>query len=477
MSPVLEADRTAGWMRVAGLALLLVLIGFAFADSSIVVLALPELLKQFQPTVSDAAWVITSYNVVLGAAALAFAVRVRTLAPRTTCIVGLTLFLGSSIACGSSGGLWELVAWRCVQGLGGGLLLLSTLPILRSLVVSPSLATRLWVAAGAAGSVTGPAAGGFLTEFLTWRFIFFAQAPFALLAILAVTCLPSTPAITLEATPLGHRVKRFQANLGLATASAALVGVLFLAVLLLIDAWNTRPLLASAIVSAYPIGAVLAHAAARGSSAPRMGLGVLLLGAGLAGMATVPGGDSGWAVASLSVAGLGTGLVVPALTGSSLGKGMSLKSAAWTVSARQLGLIAGLLILTPVLSDDVTSTAGQLQTEVTTTFLSAPVAVPTKIAIGAQVAPLAGRPFDLLPRLIELLRESPDPGARPLAKQLDSHIRTRLTGAFRPSFWIATLLAALILPTLAFAAAERTWSRRRERAAAAETAVLTDPIE
>ena len=456
------------------------MVGFAFADSSIVVLALPDLIRQFRPTVSDVAWVITSYNLVLGAVALAVAVLVRGFAPRPACILGLTLFLGSSLACGSAGGLWELVAWRCVQGLGGGLLLLSTLPILRSLVVSPAQATRLWIAAGAIGSVIGPAAGGFLTELLSWRFIFFAQAPFALLAIFAAARVPAQPTVTLTidaGIPSRDRAKRLRANLGLAIASAALVGVLFLAVLLLIDAWKMRPLAAAAIVSAYPIAAVLVQPLASGASVRRMGLGTLLLIGGLAGMAIVPAGDSGWAIASLSLAGLGTGLVVPGLTRSALGEGIELKSAVWTVPARQAGLIAGLLILTPLLSADVTSSVNRVQDEVTTNFLSAPVPLPIKIGIGTQIAPLAERPFDLLPRLVALLRESPDPDAKALGNQMDSLIRTRLTGAFRRAFWIASLLAALVLPALVLVAAARKSSKRKEYDLVAGTSTVSDAIE
>jgi predicted MFS family arabinose efflux permease len=456
------------------------MVGFAFADSSIVVLALPDLLRQFRPSVSDASWVITSYNLVLGAAVLVVAFLKRGLAPRRVCILGLTLFLSSSLACGSAGGIWELVAWRCVQGLGGGLLLLSTLPIVRSLAVTPTQATRLWVGAGAVGSVTGPAAGGFLTEFLSWRFIFFAQVPFALLAILAAKRVPaeSTTSFTLDAeTDARDRARRLQGNLGLAFASAALVGALFLGVLLLIDAWKMRPLAAAAIVSAYPIAAVLVQPAARGASGRRMGLGALLLGAGLAGMAIVPAGDSGWAIASLSLAGLGTGLALPGLTRSALGEGGGLRSAVWTVSARQAGLIAGLLILTPLLSADITSSVNQVQTQTTTSFVNASLPLPIKVAIGAQVAPLSDRPLDLLPRLVALLRESPDPDARTLGKQMDSLIRKRLTGAFRRSFWIATLLAALVLPVLALNAATRGLSTRRQRDLEAGASMLSDPSE
>jgi MFS family permease len=449
--------------------LLLVLVGFAFADSSIVVLALPELLRQFRPTVTEVGWVITSYNIALAVVALAVVLLVRRLPSRAPWILGLALFLAASIACGSANGLWLLVACRSVQGLGGGMLLLSALPVLRSVAATPAHGTRLWISAGAIGSVVGPAAGGFLTDFLSWRFIFFAQVPFVLIALLAARGMPAGSAAFARdaAGPARSRGDRLQANLGLALASAALVGTLFLAVLLLIDGWKMRPLAAAAIVSVYPIGALLVQPLARSDSVTRIALGVLLLSAGLAGMALVDPDAVGWTIGALLVAGCGTGLVVAPLARTALGGGLEASDAVWTVSARQAGLIAGLLILTPLLSDDVTSTVNRVQDQVQTTFLASPLPLPTKLGIGAQVAPLVDRPLDLLPRFVELLRESPDPDARTFGKQVDTLVRRRVTGAFRRSFWIASLLAGLILPLLLLRALRQ---RRSETLAASEPA-------
>jgi MFS family permease len=438
------------WARTPAvlLGLLLVLVAFAFADSSIMVLALPDLLRQFRPTVTEAGWVITSYNITLALVALAVLLLARRPSSRALWKLGLVLFLVASIACGSADGFWTIVAWRSVQGVGGGLLLIAALPLLRSLT-TPARGTALWAAAGAIGVVVGPAAGGFLTDFLDWRFIFFAQVPVTLLALVVAGGLPDEPGIALGGGTTSDRRERrlrLQANLGLVLASAALVGTLFLAVLLLIDGWRMRPISAAAIVCVYPIAAVIVQPLARRESPARVALGAVLLSAGLAGMALVHGKDILWAIGSLFVAGLGTGLVVSPLARAALGEELDPRNAVRTVSARQVGLIAGLLILTPMLSGDVTSTVNSVQNQVSSEFLASSLPLPMKIGIGAAVAPLANRPLDMLPKFVSLLRESPDPDARAFGTHVDKLIRSRVTGAFRRSFWVASLFALLICP-------------------------------
>jgi hypothetical protein len=238
------------------------------------------------------------------------------------------------------------------------------------------------------------------------------------------------------------------ANLGLVLVSAALVGTLFLAVLLLIDGWRMRPLSAAAIVCVYPLAAVLVQPLARSESPVRVALGALLLSAGLAGMALIHGKDFGWAIGSLFVAGVGTGLIISPLARTALGHDLDARNAVWTVSARQVGLIAGLLILTPLLSGDVTSTVNKVQSQVQSEFLASSVPLPMKIGIGAAVAPLADRPLDMLPKFVSLLRDSPSPDAQAFGAHVDKLIRSRVTGAFRRSFWIASLIALLICPLL-----------------------------
>ena len=85
---------------------------------------------------------ITSYNLVVAVAALALVPFARRLRPRPTGIVGVALFTGGSAGCAAAWSLDALIAFRCVQGLGGALLLAASLRALaafwgRPLAVPP----------------------------------------------------------------------------------------------------------------------------------------------------------------------------------------------------------------------------------------------------------------------------------------------------------------------------------------------------
>src|SRR2546423_11333512 len=143
-------------------------VALAFADSSIVVLALPELLQRFHTSVSNVAWVVTSYN--LAVAVVAAAVARARVDPARTARIGLVVFTAASAACAAAPSLWPLVAFRAAQGAGGALLLVTALPLLGD----PARGVPRWALAGATGSVLGPAAGGALTPLFDWRAIFIA---------------------------------------------------------------------------------------------------------------------------------------------------------------------------------------------------------------------------------------------------------------------------------------------------------------
>src|SRR5207248_5521838 len=124
-----------------------------------------------------------------------------------------------------------------------------------------------------------------------------------------------------------------------------LVGLLFLAVVQLVDVWRLSPLQAGAVVSVIPLATlVVAPFAARGGAA-----GAVLLAAGLAGMAFLPSDSLVWVVVSLAVAGFGFGLVMPRLTRATTGA-----TAVWI---RHAGLVAGLLVITPLLTSDLIAAA------------------------------------------------------------------------------------------------------------------------
>ncbi len=149
-------------------------VALAFADSSIVVLALPDLLRYFNTSIEGVSLVITSYNVAVVLATPLVLLFVRTRDSRTGLHAGLALFAAGSAGCALAGSLELLVALRVVQALGGALLLASALPM---------LGARRWSLAAAVGAALGPAAGGLLTQAFDWRAIFAFQAPVALAAL------------------------------------------------------------------------------------------------------------------------------------------------------------------------------------------------------------------------------------------------------------------------------------------------------
>jgi MFS family permease len=131
------------------------IVGLAFADSSIVVLALPELYGQFNTSIEGVSWVVTAYNLAVAVTALALLFFVHRLRSAMLLGAGLVLFLAASIACASSQSLAFLIGARSVQGIGAALLLAGALPV---------LGRAQWTAAGTFGLALGPALGGVLTQ-------------------------------------------------------------------------------------------------------------------------------------------------------------------------------------------------------------------------------------------------------------------------------------------------------------------------
>ncbi len=131
-------------------------IGMALADSSVVTLALPDVLREFDVEITTVAWVLTSYNLVLALLAVPAAIMARR-RPVLTFVVGTLVFSAASLACGLAPSFETLVAARCVQAAGGALVITAALDLLRATEGSAARAIRIWVAAGVLGAAIGPA--------------------------------------------------------------------------------------------------------------------------------------------------------------------------------------------------------------------------------------------------------------------------------------------------------------------------------
>jgi MFS family permease len=261
--PASQVSRGAVWLRVS----VLLAVTLAFADASIVVLALPQIVDRLHTSISHVAWVIMAYNLALIAGSAAIMPVASRLGSKTGLIAGLGLFGLASLGSGAAGTLGFLIVMRCVQGAGGALLLSASLPVFAQAARPGESPLVGWAAAAALGAAIGPAIGGVLTEVFDWRAIFFAQAPVAALAAWAVavapTAAPQDPSVEQHDDAAGADARAVAdedrppvdaatANLALAFVSAALIGALFLVTILMIDVWMRWPRRRSSASSRLP---------------------------------------------------------------------------------------------------------------------------------------------------------------------------------------------------------------------------------
>ena len=390
----------------------------AFADSSIVVLALPELYGRFHTSITGVSWIITAYNAAVAVTAFALVFTRRSLLP-----AGLLVFFAASIGCAAAGSLAFLIAARTVQGIGAALLLAGSLRV---------LSARVWTLAGTFGLALGPALGGVLTQAFDWRAIFVVQAPVALLGLLGAVQLPSHAD---DGRPIsGAR----RANACLALLFGALVGALFLAVLLVISVWNYSPIGGAVVVSALP-AAALAVRPLRASVAAGAGL----LALGLIGLALLPSASVWLLVWALALCGAGLGLALPPLSNAALPSGTL------TIGARHLGLVVALAAIAPLLASKVPAAGDRALLKGTAVLLDAPIGLDKKVPVALDLRQAfararAGETPDLAQPFNAHGAEHDSSLAATRDKLLGT-IEATITRASRSAFFVCAGFAALAL--------------------------------
>ncbi|MBV9917093.1 MAG: MFS transporter, partial [Solirubrobacterales bacterium] len=381
-----RGERRRGLLSVAVCAAVAV----AFADSSIVVLALPSLYASLRTSIVGVSWVITSYNLVVAVGAFLLLAVIRRLRVARLTQGGLALFAVGSAGCAASGTLVTLIVFRCVQGAGAAMLLAGTLPLLAALRGSRPQGVALWVAAGTLGAALGPALGGLLTQLFSWRAIFVLQAPVALVALVA--------AFESHLQPSAEHRRRIYvaANVGLGLVFGALVGALFLAVLMVISVWGLSPLAGAATVSALPLAAVLVRSVSGGLSGwSTAGAGATLLAGGLVALALLPATSIPIVVVALALCGAGMGLVVPILTHAAVPGDEGLVSeGTMSIGARHAGLVVALVLVAPLLSHDLDRGGQDALLSGAKVLLSADLPLRQQVPIALDL----GRTLDRTPR-------------------------------------------------------------------------------
>ena len=178
-------DENSKWWTLGAMCFALFMI---MLDNTVVNVALPSIQHDLHASLAALEWTVNAYT-------LTFAVLLVTggrlgdiFGRRRMFLFGVTVFGLSSLAIGFAPNDTLLVAFRAVQGVGAAFMMPATLAIITQSFPAEQRGTAIgtWAGVSALALAIGPVVGGFLTEYVSWRAIFFINPPIAIVAI-AVT--------------------------------------------------------------------------------------------------------------------------------------------------------------------------------------------------------------------------------------------------------------------------------------------------
>ena len=173
--------------RWRAFAVLAVSFFMAVVDLTIVNVALPTIGRKLHMPESSLQWVVTGYALTFGGFLLLGGRAADMLGRRRVLMAGLAVFTAASLGCGLATADSFLLPMRCVQGLGAAIVLPAALSIVMNMFpegAERNKALGLWGAIGSSGATAGLIAGGLLTRYAGWQYIFFLNVPIGAAALL-----------------------------------------------------------------------------------------------------------------------------------------------------------------------------------------------------------------------------------------------------------------------------------------------------
>src|SRR4030095_16047203 len=185
--------------KIQRLALINVCLGqfMTALDSRSVIVALPTISIYFDTSLAVVQWIPLAYQLTISGLLLSLARLGDMLGRKKIYGSGFLLLALGSACCGLSTGLWQLIAFRVLAGIGGAMVLANGRAVVSTLYAREGRGRALGMTSMAfhMGYITGPSLGGFLIDTVGWRWIFLVNLPVAAAAaFMAWRVLPETVA-------------------------------------------------------------------------------------------------------------------------------------------------------------------------------------------------------------------------------------------------------------------------------------------
>ena len=165
-------------------------------DIAIVNVALPSIARSLNFSRENLQWVITAYSIAFGGFLLLAGRAADLLGRRRVFVVGVVVFTVASLVCGLAQSEGMLIVARAVQGLGAAIITPAALSIVMTSFeegAERNKALGIWGSLGGSGAAVGVLAGGVLTKYLGWEWIFFVNVPVgALVLVLTPRIVPES---------------------------------------------------------------------------------------------------------------------------------------------------------------------------------------------------------------------------------------------------------------------------------------------
>lgn len=179
----------------AGLAVLSLGLGMIVLDGTIVGVALPAIISDLKLDLTDAQWVNSLYAVLLAALLLSTGKLADRWGRKRMFLIGIVVFVGGSLLAAVASGAGLLIGARAVQALGAAFIMPSTLSTVNAVFRGKyrAAAFGVWGAVISGAAAVGPLAGGALTQWASWHWIFIVNLPLGLIiAVAAIFTIPET---------------------------------------------------------------------------------------------------------------------------------------------------------------------------------------------------------------------------------------------------------------------------------------------